>query len=296
MVQQLFSRALVPTKWLADSIKANRLGPSLRVLDASWYPAEERNARKEYQERHIPGASFFDIDECKDKSSPYEVMLPSENEFADYVGNLGISNSTHVVVYDGDNLGTFYAPRAWWMFRVFGHREVSVLNGGFKNWLRDGHPVTSEVSKPVPAVFHAKLNRSFVKSYEEMLENIESKRFQVVDSRSEGRYRGTEPEPGQGIDPGHIPGTVNMPFFNFLTESGHEKSLKELQSMFDEKNIDLTKPLAVTCRRGVTACHVALAAFLLGKEDTAIYDGSWAEWFRRAKPEHKISEWKRSSA
>ncbi|XP_030065995.1 thiosulfate sulfurtransferase isoform X1 [Microcaecilia unicolor] len=295
MVQQLFSRALVSAKWLADGIKANRLGPSLRVLDASWYPPEERNARKEYQERHIPGASFFDIDECKDKSSPYEVMLPSEKHFADYVGNLGISNSTHVVVYDGDHLGTFYAPRAWWMFRVFGHKEVSVLNGGFKNWLREGYPVTKEVIKPDPAVFHAKLNRSHVKTYEDMLENIESKKFQVVDSRSEGRFCGTEPEPGQGIYPGHIPGTVNMPFYTFLTESGHEKSLEEIQKMFKEKNIDLGKPLAVTCRRGVTACHVALAAFLLGKEDTAIYDGSWAEWFRRAKPEHIITEWKRNS-
>nr|XP_028602167.1 thiosulfate sulfurtransferase [Podarcis muralis] len=298
MVQQVLYRALVSTKWLAEAVRANKIGPELRVLDASWYePGGKRDAQKEFRERHIPGASFFDIEECKDKSSPYEVMLPSEKHFADYVGRLGISNQTHVVVYDGDNLGTFYAPRAWWMFRVFGHRTVSVLNGGFKNWVKEGHPVTSESTRPEPAVFKAGLNRSLLKTYEDMLENLESKRFQVVDSRSEGRYRGTEPEPGtQGLEPGHIPQTLNMPFFNFLTEEGFEKSTEEIRSMFQEKKVDLSKPLIATCRKGVTACHIALAAYLCGTPDVAIYDGSWSEWFRRAPPELKISEWKRHKA
>lgn len=124
-------------------------------------------------------------------------MLPSEAGFADYVGQLGISNDTHVVVYDGDKLGTFYAPRAWWMFRVFGHRQVSVLNGGFKNWVKEGHPVTAEVSQPTPAVFKAKLDKSLLKTFEEMMENVGSKRFQVVDSRPEGRFRGTELDQGK---------------------------------------------------------------------------------------------------
>lgn len=150
MVHQVLYRALVSTRWLAESVRAGKLGPSLRVLDASWYSPGTRDARQEYLERHVPGASFFDIEECKDKSSPYEMMLPSEAGFADYVGHLGIGNDTHVVVYDGDQLGSFYAPRVWWMFRVFGHRTVSVLNGGFRNWLKEGHPVTSEPSRPEP--------------------------------------------------------------------------------------------------------------------------------------------------
>ncbi|KAF6340713.1 thiosulfate sulfurtransferase [Rhinolophus ferrumequinum] len=195
MVHQVLYRALVSTKWLAETVRAGRLGPGLRVLDASWYSPGTREARKEYLERHVPGASFFDIEECKDKSSPYEMMLPSEAVFADYVGRLGISNDTHVVVYDGDQLGSFYAPRVWWMFRVFGHRTVSVLNGGFRNWLKEGHPVTSEPSRPEPAVFKATLDRSLLKTYEQVLENLQSKRFQLVDSRSQGRYLGTEPEP-----------------------------------------------------------------------------------------------------
>ncbi|KAK2121498.1 hypothetical protein P7K49_002884 [Saguinus oedipus] len=274
MVHQVLYRALVSTKWLAESIRTGKLGPDLRVLDASWYSPGTREARKEYLERHVPGASFFDIEECRDTASPYEMMLPSETGFANYVGRLGISNHTHVVVYDGDHLGSFYAPRVWWMFRVFGHRTVSVLNGGFRNWLKEGHPVTSEPSRPEPAVFKATLDRSLLKTYEQVLENLESKRFQLVDSRSQGRFLGTEPEPDAfGLDSGHIHGSVNMPFMDFLTEDGFEKSPEELRALFQTKKVDLSQPLIATCRKGVTACHVALAAYLCGKPDVAVYDG-----------------------
>ncbi|XP_049677808.1 thiosulfate sulfurtransferase [Accipiter gentilis] len=294
MAPQVLGRALVSAKWLSEALRAGRVGTSLRVLDASWYPPQERNARQEFKERHIPGASFFDIEECRDQSSPYDFMLPSESHFADYVGRLGVSNDTHVVVYDGDNLGTFYAPRAWWMFRAFGHKEVSVLNGGFKNWVKEGHPVTAEVTQPTPAVFKARLNTALLKTFEEMMQNVGSLRFQVVDSRSEGRFRGTELD--QGLESGHIPGAVNIPFHSFLTETGHEKSIEEIQQIFREKEIDLSKPLTATCRKGVTACHIALAAYLCGKRDVAIYDGSWSEWFHRAPPRYKVSELKRNKA
>ncbi|XP_071407822.1 thiosulfate sulfurtransferase [Pithys albifrons albifrons] len=294
MARQALSRALVSAAWLAEALRAGRAGPGLRVLDASWYPPKERNARQEFKERHIPGAAFFDIEECRDKSSPYDFMLPSESHFADYVGQLGVSNDTHVVVYDGDEVGTFYAPRAWWMFRAFGHKEVSVLNGGFKNWVKEGHPVTAELSQPAPAVFKARLNRALVKTFEEMVQNVSSLNFQVVDSRPEGRFRGTELD--QGLESGHIPGAVNIPFHSFLSETGHEKSIEEIQEIFREKKVDLSKPLTATCRKGVTACQIALAAFLCGKQDVAVYDGSWSEWFHRAPPHYKVSESKRNKA
>ncbi|XP_068938179.1 thiosulfate sulfurtransferase [Petaurus breviceps papuanus] len=295
--QQVLYRALVSTKWLAESVRSRMLGPGLRVLDVSWYPPQQRNALQEYRERHIPGASFFNIEECRDQESPYEMMLPSEATFASYVGRLGISNSTHVVVYDGDDLGSFYSPRAWWMFRVFGHRTVSVLNGGFRNWLQEGHPVTSEPTNPEPAVFKATLDKSLLKTYEQVLENLESKRFQMVDSRSRGRYLGTEAEPdSKDLEPGHIPGSLNMPFTDFLTTEGFEKSPEDIRAMFKEKKVDLSKPLIATCRKGVTACHIALAAYLCGKPDVAVYDGSWSEWFRRSPPNLRVSQWKGGKA
>ncbi|XP_066563220.1 3-mercaptopyruvate sulfurtransferase [Amia ocellicauda] len=284
-------QTLIAARWLAEALKSNRIGPSLRVLDTSWYlPKLKRDAKKEFRQRHIAGAGFFDIDQCCDKTSPLDHMLPTEDEFADYVGRLGIGNQTHVVVYDASDFGSFSAPRVWWMFRVFGHQAVSLLDGGLKNWLREGHPVTGEYSKPEQTEFRAKLNRSWVKSYEDMLDNLESKRFQVVDARPQGRFRGVEPEPRDNTEPGHIPCSISLPFTSFLSEAGMEKPTQELRSLFKGAGVDLGKPLCVTCGSGVTACHVALAAHLCGHPGVAVYDGAWSEWYTRALPEHVISE------
>ncbi|XP_048355635.1 3-mercaptopyruvate sulfurtransferase isoform X2 [Sphaerodactylus townsendi] len=295
MSQQLLYRALVSAKWVSEAIKTSQPGLAVRLLDASWYlPKMKRNPRTEFEERHIPGAAFFDIDQCSDRTSPYDHMLPSTAEFAEYVGKLGVGSDSHVVVYDASDQGLFSAPRVWWMFRAFGHDAVSLLDGGLKNWMREGFPVTSQKSRPVPADFHATLDRSFVKTHEDIKENIESCRFQVVDARAAGRFQGIEEEPREGIEPGHIPGTVNIPFTEFLSETGMEKSPEDIHRLFQERGVDLKKPLVATCGSGVTACHVALGAYLCGKPDVSIYDGAWVEWFMRAQPEHIISErrWK----
>ncbi|XP_053324653.1 3-mercaptopyruvate sulfurtransferase [Spea bombifrons] len=293
MTHQLIPRALVSPRWLLDSLRpGSALKGSLRILDASWHlPKSGRDAWREYKERHIPGSYFFDIDACSDRTSPYDHMLPSEDQFAEYAGRLGVSNSSHVVVYDASDFGSFSAPRLWWMFRVFGHRQVSLLDGGLKAWMREGHPVNSgKEPRPQPVEFRAKLNTAQVVGYEEVAENIEKKTFQLVDARVNGRFRGVEPEPREGIEPGHIPGALNLPFPSLMTEDGYEKSPDEIRRLFQEKGIDLSRPLVATCGSGVTACHVALASFLCGKEDTAIYDGSWVEWYMRAKPEDVVSE------
>ncbi|XP_007421081.1 3-mercaptopyruvate sulfurtransferase [Python bivittatus] len=291
MSQQLLYRALVTAKWVSEVIKSPQTGSSVKLLDASWYlPKMKRNPQSEFEARHIPGAAFFDIDHCSDRTSPYDHMLPSATDFAEYVGKLGVGSDSHVVVYDASDQGLFSAPRVWWMFRIFGHDAVSVLDGGLKNWMKEGYPVSSGKSHPTSAEFHASLDKSMVKTYEQIKENIESHQFQVVDARSAGRFAGREPEPREGIEPGHIPGSANIPFTEFLTEAGLEKSPETIRSLFQEKKVDLSKPLAATCGSGVTACHVALGAYLCGKPDVAIYDGAWVEWFMRAQPEDIISE------
>ncbi|XP_004456439.1 3-mercaptopyruvate sulfurtransferase [Dasypus novemcinctus] len=288
--KQLF-RALVSAQWVAEALRAPRPEQPLQLLDASWYlPKLGRDARREFEERHIPGAAFFDIDQCSDRSSPYDHMLPSAAHFAEYAGRLGVSAATHVVVYDASDQGLYSAPRVWWMFRAFGHSSVSLLDGGLRHWQRQGLPLSSGKSRPAPAEFHAVLNPAFLKTYEDIKENVESRRFQVVDARAAGRFRGTEPEPRDGIEPGHIPGTVNIPFTEFLTPEGLEKSPEEIRRLFQEKKVDLAQPLVATCGSGVTACHVALGAYLCGKPDVPVYDGSWVEWYMRAKPEEVISE------
>ncbi|CAL8275029.1 unnamed protein product [Lota lota] len=287
------TRAIVSGKWLADAVKTNLVGPKLRVLDSSWYLGKlKRNPRAEFERSHIPGSSFFDIDECSDNTSAFGHMVPSPGHFADYVGDLGIGNDTHVVVYDTSNFGSFCAPRVWWMFRLFGHNAVSVLDGGMKTWLAEGYPLTSDYSKPQRADFKATVNQSWVKTYEDVLENIATKRAQVVDARSAGRFRGTEPEPRDDTLPGHFPGAINMPFTSFMDASGKELGTEDLSRLFKEAGVDLTRPLWVSCGSGVTACHVVLAAHLLGHQGACVYDGSWSEWFKRASPEMVISEGK----
>ncbi|XP_062989553.1 3-mercaptopyruvate sulfurtransferase isoform X2 [Elgaria multicarinata webbii] len=296
MSQQLLYRALVSAKWVSEAIKSPQAGLAVQLLDASWYlPKMKRDPRSEYEERHIPGAAFFDIDQCSDRTSPYDHMLPSAEDFSQYVGKLGVSSDSHVVVYDGSDQGQFSAPRVWWMFRAFGHDAVSLLDGGLKNWLREGYPVTSAKHRAVPAEFHASLDKSMVKSHKDIKENIESRHFQVVDARPAGRFRGIEAEPREGIEPGHFPGAVNIPFTEFLNESGFEKSPENIRSLFQEKKVDLSKPIVASCGSGVSACHVALGAYLCGKPDVAIYDGAWMEWFMRARPEDIISERKGKS-
>lgn len=200
------NRAVVSGQWLADAIRNNLVGPKLRILDTSWYlPKTKRDPKAEFAQKHISGSSFFDIDECSDKTSTFDHMLPTPSLFSRYVGGLGIGNDTHVVVYDTSDFGSYSAPRVWWMFRLFGHSLVSVLDGGMKNWLVDGYPVTSEYSKPEYRDFKATVNQSWVKSYEDVLENIRTKQIQTVDARSAGRFRGTEPEPRDGEQESKLP-------------------------------------------------------------------------------------------
>lgn len=285
------TRALVSAQWLANAVRNHLVGPKLRVLDASWYlPKTKRDPRAEFAWTHVPGATFFDIDDCCDKSSALDHMLPTSSHFSRYVGALGIGNDTHVVVYDTSDFGSFGAPRVWWMFRLFGHSRVSVLDGGLRNWLADGHPVTPDHCEPESSEFEATVNQAWVKSYEDVLENTRTQQVQVVDARSAGRFRGTEPEPRDDTLPGHFPGTINMPFPSFLDASGKELETEGLSKLFREAGVDLEKPLWATCGSGVTACHVVLAAHLLGHPGVCVYDGSWSEWFKRASPEHIISE------
>lgn len=287
------TRALVSAKWVADAIKSNLNGFNLRILDTSWYlPKLKRDPKAEFHQRHIPGAHFFDIDECSDRTSELDHMLPTPTHFAEYVGGLGIGNDTHVVVYDTSDFGSYSAPRVWWMFRLFGHDSVSVLDGGMKNWLQEKHPLSAEYSPPERREFKAIINQSWVKTYEDIVGNIGTKKFQVVDARSAGRFRGTEPEPRDDTKPGHFPGAINMPFTSFMDASGKELEPEQLTRLFREACVDLDQPIWATCGSGVTACHVVLAAHLLGHPGVSVYDGSWSEWFKRSGPEHIISEGK----
>lgn len=264
----------------ADALQAQLGSSRLRIVDASWYlPAHKRDPKAEYASAHIPGAVFFDHDAISDPSSGLPHTLPSSETFAAAVGALGISERDIIVVYDGP--GFFSAPRAWWMFRSMGAREVFVLDGGLDGWKAEGRSVTDAETKVTPATFASTFDTGAVTSLADMTEVVGSATRQIADARSLGRFTGEEAEPRAGMRSGHMPGARSLPAGSFA-EGGHFKSLPELRSVIETAGIDLEKPIVTSCGSGITAAIITLALQSLGHRENSLYDGSWSEWGSRA--------------
>jgi thiosulfate/3-mercaptopyruvate sulfurtransferase len=270
--------ALVGTEWLAERLKA----PDIRIVDASWYmPAQKRDAKAEYQAEHIPGAVFFDIDDIADDSSGLPHMLPSPEKFSSRVRKLGLGDGSRIVIYDGSGQ-LIASARAWWMFRAFGHRDVAVLDGGLPKWKAEGRPLEDLPPAPRERHFTARLDQTLVRDAEQMIANLGSRREQVLDARSPGRFRGTEAEPRAGLRGGRIPGSFNLPYGSLFAADGTVLPAEALKVRLQESGIDLNRPVAATCGSGVSACVLAFALHLIGHRQFAVYDGSWTEWGTRA--------------
>jgi thiosulfate/3-mercaptopyruvate sulfurtransferase len=264
---------LVSTEWLAEHLGA----PDVRIADASWYlPQAGRDAKAEYRAAHIPGAVFFDIDELSDEKSSLPHMLPPAPKFASHMRRLGLGDGNFIVVYDG--AGIYSAPRAWWMLRAMGHEEVAVLDGGFPKWKREGRPIEDLIPQPHPRHFTPRPNNALVRSFAQVMENLSHAREQIVDQRSSPRFAGKEAEPRPGVRPGHIPGSLNVPYSELSNDQGMLKAREELLRVFSRSGVDLSRPSVTSCGSGITAAIGMLALQVAGARDVALYDGSWAEW------------------
>ncbi len=270
--------ALVTTEWLAQHLES----PDVRVVDATFFlPQAGRDARAEFEQRHIPGAVFFDIDEVKDDSDPLPHMVPPAAKFAAKVRRMGLGDGARIVCYDGNDFCA--SARAWWMFRLFGARDVLVLDGGMEKWLAEGRPVDDLPRAPTERHFTARQDNLLLRDMSQVWANITSRQEQLVDVRSAGRFYGTEPEPRDGMRPGHVPGSVNLPYSALIDPEA--KTLlppERLAEILEAAGVDLDRPIVSTCGSGVSAAVLNLALFELGRAETAVYDGSWAEWGGRS--------------
>lgn len=267
----------VSTDWLADNLRA----PDLVIVDATWFlPPTDRDGHREYLERHIPGAVFFDLEGISDKTSDLPHMLPEPREFAAAVSALGIGDGLRIVVYDA--LGLFSAPRVWWTFRAFGAKDVKILEGGLPRWLAEGRDVESGPSRRPPAVFTSRLDRSIVADIAHIEAAIGSS-TQLLDARAAGRFTGEAAEPRPNLPSGHIPGSLNLPSSR-LVKDGYLVSPDVVRSEVDAAGLDLTRPVITTCGSGVSAAILWIALESIGKRPQALYDGSWTEWASRGKP------------
>lgn len=266
-------KTLVSTEWLAAHLK----DPDLRVLDASWYlPDMNRDAKAEYDQAHIPGARFFDIDENSDHRSDLPHMAPPIEKFMSRLRAMGVGDGHQVVIYDG--AGVFSAARVWWMFRLMGKTDVAVLDGGLPKWLAEGRE--TEDLPPVVRDRHMTVMRQnqLIKDVTEVSSASKLGDWTIVDARAPERFRGEAAEPRPGLRSGHIPNSRNVFFKSLLTENGTFKDADGLRATFADAGVDLNKPVITSCGSGVTAAVLNLALEHLGKHDHALYDGSWAEW------------------
>jgi len=264
---------LVTPGWLVQ-----RLGdPSVVILDATLPPVGvtppiDTHAR--YLAKHIPGALFFDIEELSDLSTPLPHMLSTPEAFSQSMSTLGVSDQISIVIYEQESV--FSAPRAWWMLRTFGARNVCILDGGLHAWIEAGFATEAGRTSRAPATFCARLDHDAVKDFAE-IQHMIAKHGQILDARSSGRFTGALPEPRPGISSGHMPGALNTPFTE-LVEDRCLKSVDRLREDFTAKGVNLKQPITTTCGSGVTAAVVALCLEIAGATHVSLYDGSWAEY------------------
>ena len=277
--------ALVTTGWLADHLEDE----NLRVVDIRGYVkktdlgggrqrADYLAAREEYDEAHVPGAVYVDwTRDITDLEDPVPAQVAPPGRFAALMGSLGIGDDTRVVVYD--HAGGQFATRLWWALVLYGHDQVSVLDGGWRKWTTEGRPTTDEIPEPEPADFTPRPRPGWRTEAGALLAASEGGQAFVLDARDEGQYTGAVAR-GEGRA-GHIPGAAHLHSDGlFDPESGIFLPDEELARKVREAGVpeDRDEPIVAYCNGGVAATVPLFALHRLGYRNLANYDGSWNEW------------------
>ena len=263
-------------------LKENLNDPQIKIIDGTWHmPASDLNAFEIFKEKHIPNAVFIDLEEISNQNSNLPHMMPDNDYFSKKISSLGINNNDHLVIYD--MYGMFSAARIWFMFKAFGHNNVSLLNGGLPAWIDSNGEISNQINKLKATSYKANLNKSLIVNYKEVMDNLSNNKYEVLDARSPDRFSGTSEEPRPGMKSGHIPKSKNL-YFNYFIDQDSKKFIKkeEIVNLIKKSDIDIKKDIICSCGSGVTACILKFVIELINKDSNIkIYDGSWSEWGTR---------------
>jgi thiosulfate/3-mercaptopyruvate sulfurtransferase len=270
MAQYARPEVLVDTQWVVDHIKDQ----SVRIFEVSVDPAA-------FEQGHIPGAValnwFHDLEERPHREIASKVTIER------LLGSAGVNRDTTIILY-GDN-NNWFAAYAYWLFKLYGHGDVRIMNGGRKKWMDEGRPMTKEVATYPKAAYQAREPNPDIRAFRDtVLQSLRQSNKGLVDVRSPREYSGEllAPEnlPQEGAQRGgHIPGAANIPWAEAVRPDGTFKSADELKALYEQRGITPDKEIIAYCRIGERSAHTWFALKeLLGYPNVRNYDGSWTEW------------------
>jgi len=253
----------------ASELQRKLNAENLCIIDVR--PAED------YANGHIPGATHFDlfglslIDTSDAPLKAFMFMIHHVLELR------GVDESKEVVFYE-DNSG-MRAARGLWFLEYYGHPNAKMLDGGFRAWKAAGAPVTSDATPPKTAPFKIAERRDVLATTDDVLRSLDQKQIAILDTRSEGEYRGTHVRAARG---GAIPGAIHIEWTDNIAPDGKFKSNADLKTMYEKAGITPDKEVVSYCQGGYRAAHSYVALRLLGFPKVRNYIGSWKEWGDRA--------------
>jgi thiosulfate/3-mercaptopyruvate sulfurtransferase len=263
---------LASTEWLSDELSR----PDVRIVDVRWRP--DGTGHAVFDAGHLPGASYVDwraeLNEAASDESGHALRLASADSVMAFMARAGVGDATTLVLYD-DTLG-LYAARAWWSLRVYGFESARILDGGFPAWIGESRPLSTGVLPAPEGTFTPRLKPRRRLTTTDVRSLLGSPDVQIIDGRAVPEFKGHE---GNARRLGHIPGAVNVPI-GALHEAGSQK-LKDADSIRAVLNhAAVVKGRRIVCYdgSGVGAAKLAFVLTLMGFDDVAVYDGSWAEW------------------
>ena len=276
-----FPNAIVNCEWLAENIKNN----NIRTYDCTTYlhyrdndpslPYVVESGKEQYEKSHIPNSSYIDLQsDLSDKDSPYRFTMPDLKVLSENFKKVGIGEDFHIVLYSRN--GTQWSARIWWMLRSVGVDNVSILDGGFNEWVRLGLPTSDKILTFPKSNFKFKPRNEIFIDKEPIIKALEDKNTKILNSLTEDIHKGQNPRYGR---PGRIPNSLNIPFHKLLDpETGKFLGAEELLEIFQKNEINYENKIINYCGGGIAASLEAFVLYQLGYKNLKIYDNSLSEW------------------